>query len=144
MYLNDSQILPAAWRDCIDCPMPFMIGLNISTPEEEEGLPIADDVIKVYLDKGEMVYTERMPSLPEKAYKTLIKRLEVFDKWHQMNKGMTLNYDSAFDIMNVYHSDNADIELNVYEVQDAFFELMSSLLKHYTKFFVRRDERECI
>ena len=72
--INFLKILPAAWRDCIDCPMPFLIGLNISTPEEEEGLPIADDVIKVYLDKGEMEYTERMPSLPEKAYKTLIKR----------------------------------------------------------------------
>jgi len=134
-------ILPAAWRDCIDCPMPFMIGLNISTPEEEEGLPIADDVIKVYLDKGELVYTERMPSLPEKAYKTLIKRLEVFDKWHQLNRGTTMNYDSAFE-MNFYHSENDHIELNVYEVQDAFFELMSSLLKHYTKFFLSPKENK--
>jgi len=59
----------------------------------------------------------------------------VFDKWHQLHKGMTSNYDSAFDI-NIYQSEHENIELNVYEVQDAFFELMSSLLKHYTKFFV--------
>jgi len=88
-----------------------------------------------------MEYTERMPSLPEKAYKTLIKRLEVFDKWHQLHKGMTSNYDSAFDI-NIYQSEHENIELNVYEVQDAFFELMSSLLKHYTKFFLSPKENK--
>ena len=35
----------------------------------------------------------------------------------------------------IYGDDN---RADVYEVQDAFFELMSSLLKHYTKFFVTK------
>jgi len=31
-------------------------------------------VIRVYLDKGEIYSEEKLPSFPEKAYKTIFKR----------------------------------------------------------------------
>lgn len=74
------------WKESLQCPMPFLIGLNISKEQEEE-LEIPDDVsvllveflirkkvIRVYLDKGEIVYTEKLPIIPEKYSEVLQKR----------------------------------------------------------------------
>jgi len=57
----------------LECPTPFLIGLNVES-HVEQNMDIANDVVKVYLDKGEIYCEEKLPQLPEKAYKTLVKR----------------------------------------------------------------------
>lgn len=82
--------------------MPFLMGLNTSTMSEDE-VPIGEDVVRVYLDKGEIVSSEKIPQIPEKWYKALTKRLEVFDAWHELYGNTETNFDAAFDIHSPIH-----------------------------------------
>jgi len=54
---------------------------------------------------------------------------------HQQASKKIDSFDLAFE-MKFIDPEEEEIEFDPFEIQDAFFEFMSSLLKHYPKYFV--------
>jgi len=90
--------------------------------------------VKVYLDSDELIYSDNIPPLPEVPLKALTKRLQAFSKLHLNAKSKIQTVDLAFEI-NLVDPEDEEQKYDPYEIRDAFFEFLCSLLKLYPKFF---------
>jgi hypothetical protein len=130
-------ILPDEMRQYIQAPVPFIIGLH---GKGEELAYAALDAVKLYLDSDELISLEEIPSLPEVAVKALLKRLQPYSRLHDNAKSRLLTVDLAFEV-NLIDPEEEDELFDPYDIRDAFFEFMCTILKFYPKFFKSPNEQ---
>ena len=123
-------------RAYIDAPVPFLIGLPWDSSIDDIQKP--SDIIQVYLDKGEMVYTESLPLLPEKSHSQLKKRLKTFDSFLHKNRNSARDYIDSIDMAFVsLPAEALQFEkIDHFYIRDSFLEFISSFMVNYTKFIV--------
>lgn len=74
-------ILPDNLKSYTEAPVPFIIGINQNSLEISQ--PMQSESIQAYIDSNDLINIESLPSLPEKPYKQLKKRLLVYEKINQ-------------------------------------------------------------
>lgn len=121
-------ILPDDMGQFLECPFPFLIGMEKRFFDKTKD-EIPDDVVIINLDKGHMKISEAMPKMPQKEYKALSVRVrkascDLYLTTTGRDRERDLkSVEDAFDFnTNAFFSDTPELKFDAFEVRDAFLE----------------------
>jgi hypothetical protein len=121
-------ILPDDMGQFLECPFPFLIGMEKRLYDKAKD-EVPDDVIIINLDRGHMKIIEAMPKMPQKEYKALSVRVrKASSDLYLTSTGKDRERDlkaveDAFDFnTNAFFSDTPELKFDAFEVRDAFLE----------------------
>jgi len=124
-------VLPKALKSYVETIFPYIIGVHPGMLDHYTEVPY--DTAKVDLDSGTLELPDFSP-LPEKIYKRLLSRLQVFGEIYQSEDHLRDNADEAF------NPTQEPSKFNPILVRDAFLEAQTQLLKGYKKYFKLPEE----
>lgn len=119
-------VLPEEMCEFLECPFPFLIGLERRFYEKTKSL-ISEDVIIINLDRGVTKTSEVLPKMPAKEYRSLTARVRKASQnfcLHSTGKEREKELKScedAFDF-NTYGllNDAVEVRFDAFEIRDAF------------------------
>lgn len=143
-------VLPDEMGQFLECPFPFLIGIEKRFYDKAKD-EIPDDVVIINLDKGELKMSEYMPKMPTKEMKLISSRLRkasspflLTSKGKEREKELK-SVEDAFDFnTQAFFSDTLELKFDAFEIRDAFLEFFCQVMKNYQAYMISPDKTEGI